>query len=375
MKIKGGVLIEMNDPWTVEEIELGDPVAGEVQVRLAASGLCHSDEHVRVGEIAIPHFPFLGGHEGAGVVTKVGEGVRDLREGDHVVLAFIPACGKCLPCSKGKQNLCDLGKNAVTGESIADGIPRAKIRGKDAVTMCLLGTFAPYVTVHETSVIKIEDDIPLEVASLLGCGVCTGFGSAVVAAGVRPTDIAVVVGIGGVGINAVQGAAAAGAERVVAIDPLPFKREQALAFGATDVYESMDAAVEPLRDLTWGRMADKVILTVGTLEGGHIAQALALAGKNGRVVVTALGHHANRDVQLPLFELTAFEKEVRGAFFGGASPRQLVPEILHLYRKGRIKLDELVTRTYKHEELNQGYEDMLAGRNLRGLIRYTDADY
>jgi NDMA-dependent alcohol dehydrogenase len=305
----------------------------------------------------------------------VGDGVRNLKEGDHVVLAFIPACGKCRACARGKQNLCDLGANAVTGLSIADGVPRAKIRGKDAITMCLLGTFAPYVTVHETSCVKIEDDIPLDKAALIGCGVATGFGSAVTAGEVTAGDNVAVVGIGGVGMNAVQGAAAAGAERVFAIDPIQFKRDEALKFGATHTFASMTEATESIRDVTWGRMCDKVILTVGTLKGEWIAEALALAGKSGRVVVTALGMFSDVDVKLSLFDMTSMEKELRGAFFGGASPHQQIPKILHLYREGRMKLDELVTRTYKLDEINQGYKDMLEGRNIRGMIKYSDADW
>ena len=256
MKTKGALLWGTKEAWSVEEIELGDPVAHEVQVELAASGLCHSDEHLVTGGSPIP-FPAIGGHEGAGVVTKVGPGVTSLQEGDHVVLAFIPACGTCPPCSTGHQNLCDLGALLLGGTAISDGTHRITARGQGVSPMCLLGTFSPYVTVHESSAVKIEPHLPLDKAALVGCGVTTGWGSSTKVADVRPGETVVVVGVGGVGINAVQGAAAAGAKRVVAIDPVPFKREQAMRFGATHTFESAAAAVEGVHELTYGRMAEK----------------------------------------------------------------------------------------------------------------------
>ena len=174
MQTKGAILWGIKEQWSVEEIELGDPVAGEVQVELAASGLCHSDEHLVTGGSPV-EFPALGGHEGAGIVTKVGRGVTHLSEGDHVVLGFIPSCGQCPPCSSGHQNLCDLGAHLLGGVSIADGSHRITARGQGVAAMCLLGTFSPYVTVHASSAIKIEDDIPLDKAALVGCGVTTGW--------------------------------------------------------------------------------------------------------------------------------------------------------------------------------------------------------
>lgn len=195
--------MEPGKEWEIREIELGDPREGEVQIRLAASGLCHSDEHVLTGASPVPSYPVLGGHEGAGVVTKVGPGVSDLAEGDHVVLAFIPACGQCRPCSKGLQNLCDHGARLLTGEAISDDTFRVTMEDEPVIQMCLLGTFAPYVTVHQYSVVKIEDDIPLDKAALLGCGVSTGWGSATEIGGTKVGDTVVVMGCGGVGMNGV----------------------------------------------------------------------------------------------------------------------------------------------------------------------------
>ncbi|MCW2778756.1 MAG: zinc-containing alcohol dehydrogenase [Frankiales bacterium] len=374
MKTKGAVLWGVGEKWSVEEIELGDPVAGEVQVRLAASGMCHSDEHVVTGATPTT-FPFIGGHEGAGVVTKVGPGVQGLEVGDHVVTAFIPACGQCPPCSSGQQNLCDLGAHLLGGVAISDGTYRIHAKGQGVAPMTLLGTFSPYITVHQASVIKIEKDLPLEKAALVACGVTTGWGSATKVADVRPGETVVVMGIGGVGINSVQGAAVAGAKHVVAIDPVAWKREKAMEFGATHTFESAEAALAGVTDLTFGRMAEKSIITVGAIKGEDIEAALQLTGKGGRCVVTGMGHFQDMDVKLNLFSLTLLQKDLQGAIFGGANPRFEVPYLLDMYRQGKLNLDGLTTNTYKLEDINQGYQDMADGKNIRGVIIYGDEDY
>lgn len=370
MLTKAAVLHAIGREWQVEEIDLADPLTGEVQVRLAASGLCHSDEHLVTGSMPVP-LPALGGHEGAGVVTKVGSGVRGIQEGDHVVLAFLPACGICRSCASGLQNLCDKGAEL----RISQTVPRATTRdGRPLMRMCMLGTFAPYVTVDEASVIKIEQDIPLDLAALLGCGVSTGWGSATAIGNTRPGDSVVVMGVGGVGINAVQGAAAAGARHVVAVDPVPYKQKRALEFGATHTFGSIEQAQSALPDLTWGRLAQVVVVTVGEIKGHMIQEALSLTAKGGQVVVTAMGNFADNQVSLNLFELTLLQKRVQGAIFGGTSPRTQIPLLLEAYRSGTLKLAELVT-SYCLEDINQGYQDMRDGKNLRGVIQYRDADY
>jgi S-(hydroxymethyl)glutathione dehydrogenase/alcohol dehydrogenase len=375
MKTKGAILWGVNQEWSVEEIELGDPVAGEVQVRLAASGMCHSDEHLVTGDTPVPFYPVIGGHEGAGIVTKVGPGVTDLAEGDHVVLAFIPACGKCIPCSTGHQNICDLGAGLLAGTAIADGTFRVQAQGKDTLPMCLLGTFSPYVTVNQASAVKIEDHIPLDKAALVGCGVTTGWGSSVHVADVRPGETVVVIGVGGVGINAVQGAAAAGAARVIAIDPVEFKRESALKLGATHAYASVEEAAGPIMEATYGRMAEKVVITIGRLNGEDIGTAQTITGKGGRMVLTGMGSFEDTDAKLNMALFTLLQQDLQGAIFGGGNPRADIPGILKMYDQGLIKLDELITNTYKLEDINQGYADMRAGKNLRGVIMYDESDY
>ncbi|MFT3660299.1 MAG: NDMA-dependent alcohol dehydrogenase [Gordonia sp. (in: high G+C Gram-positive bacteria)] len=375
MKTKAAVLRGVNEEWQIEEVELGDPVAGEVQVKLVSSGLCHSDHHLRTGQSPAP-LPIVGGHEGAGIVTKVGPGVTRFAEGDHVVTAFIPACGVCPSCSRGAQNICDEGAGLLTGLAIADKTHR--VQGADGTgyaQMCLLGTFSPHITVHEASLVKIEGDIPLKEAALLGCGVATGWGSATEIGGTRVGDTVVVVGTGGVGINSIQGAKAAGARYVVAVDPVKFKRDMAEKLGATHTFASMEEAAPVVGEITWGANANTVILTVGEMKGEYLAPALAMTAKGGQVVVVGMGDFQAMDVSMNLFELTLLQKRVQGAIFGGAGPRTQVPKLLNEYRAGQLNLADLVTQTYRLEEINKAYDDMLEGNNVRGMIVYDEADW
>lgn len=368
MKTKAAVLWGLEQEWRIEEVELDPPKAGEVQVKLAASGLCHSDEHLRTGDIPIP-FPVVGGHEGAGVVEEVGPGVTSVRPGDHVVLAFVPACGTCRYCTEGRSNLCDLGAGIILGPQM-DGTYRFHTRGEDLGQMCMLGTFSPHTVVPAASVVKIDDSIPLETAALVGCGVTTGFGSAVRSAGVTAGDTVVVMGVGGIGANAVQGARVAGALNIIAIDPVDMKREMASKLGATHTASSVDEAWSIVSELTQGQLADKAIITTDVAEGAYLGQALSLVGKGGRVVVTSIGHPDEMTADMSIFELTLYEKEVHGALFGSSNPRVDIVKILRHYQQGQVLLDELITTTYRLEDINQGYADMLAGKNIRGLIRY-----
>ncbi|OQM80624.1 NDMA-dependent alcohol dehydrogenase [Rhodococcus sp. 66b] len=375
MKTKGAILWGLNEKWSVEEIEIGEPVAGEVQIRMEAAGMCHSDHHIVTGATPMPSFPVMGGHEGSGVITKLGPEVKGLEVGDHVVLSFIPACGTCPACSAGHQNLCDLGMGLLSGQAISDGTYRIQARGENVIPMCLLGTFSPYMVVNQSSVVKIDKDIPFEVAALVGCGVPTGWGSATHIADVKPGEDVVIMGVGGVGISALQGAVASGARYIFAIDPVPWKREQALKFGATHAFESAAAAIQPIIDATYGRMAQKTIITVGEMKGEYVEEAMILTAKAGRCVVTAMGHLTDMDVKLNLFLMSMLQKDLQGNIFGGGNARQDVPNLLSMYKAGKLNLDDMVTRTYTLEGVNDGYQDMLDGKNIRGVIRYTEADW
>ena len=218
MKTRAAVLWGLEQKWEVEEVDLDPPGPGEVLVRLAATGLCHSDEHLVTGDLPIP-LPVVGGHEGAGTVVECGEGVEELSEGDSVILTFLPSCGRCSYCARGMGNLCELGAALMMGPQI-DGTYRFHARGEDVGQMCLLGTFSEYTVVPQASVVKIDGGIPLDRAALIGCGVTTGYGSAVRTGEVRAGDTVVVVGAGGIGMNAIQGARIAGALAIVAVDPV-----------------------------------------------------------------------------------------------------------------------------------------------------------
>lgn len=366
MKTTAAILWEYGSDWSVEEVDLDPPQEGEVLVSFEATGLCHSDEHVRVGDLPAP-LPLIGGHEGAGVVQEVGPGVRDLRPGDHVVASFLPACGRCRWCARGKQNLCDQGAMTMTGLQL-DGTYRRRARGGDVGVMAGLGTFSPLSTVSESSLVKIDDDIPLSRACLLGCGITTGWGSAVNTADVAPGDTVVVIGFGGIGSGAVQGARLAGAEKIVVVEMEENKRDRAFQFGATHFVTSIPQAVALVGELTHGVMADSAILTVGLLQGSMISEALDLVSKGGAVVVTALAAMTEVTATLPLMFFTLFQKRVLGSLYGEANPRNDIHRLLSLYRDGKLLLDESVTHEYKLGEINEGYADMRAGRNIRGVI-------
>ena len=317
-------------------------------------------------------FPICGGHEGAGIVVDVGPGVLSVQPGDHVSASFVPSCGKCRYCSTGRQNLCDAGAGTFGGGMITDGTHRHFVQGQNLGLFAKLGTFSEHAVVSENSLIKVDDDLPLECVALVSCGVATGWGSATNRADVRTGETVVVVGIGGIGINAVQGAAMAGAKRVIAIDPLEFKREKAMEFGATHTFASMEEAFPAVTELTWGQMADKVIMTPGVMYGDMMQLGTALAGKGGTIVVTAVAPMTQTHSAVNLFEIAMWNKEIKGTIFGSLNPRHDIPRLLGMYRDGHLKLDELITRRYSLDQINEGYEAMRAGENLRGVVVHAD---
>ncbi len=381
MKSKAAILWDTHTAWSVEEIELDPPKAGEVLVKLAASGLCHSDEHLVTGDMVLDpatadalglrQLPVIGGHEGAGEVVEVGPNVTTLVPGDHVVLSFIPACGRCPSCAMGMQHLCDLGAYLLAGRQVTDFTARHHSSGGDDLgLMCCIGTFEPLTVVSEASCVKIEPDIPLDKAALVGCGVTTGWGSAINAADVRSGETVVVVGLGGIGMNAVQGARLAGADRIIGVDVLADKRERSAQFGTTHTASSIEEAAALVGDLTRGAMADKAILTVGVAYGDLVGPLVNLVKKAGRAVVTAVAPVSQTDVKLDLFSMAMQRKELVGCIFGNSNPRRDIPRILDQYSQGRLLLDELITNTYSLEDINQGYEDMRNGTNIRGLVKF-----
>ena len=381
MKSRAGVIRGIDQAWDVVDVEVDAPKVGEVLVEWKVAGMCHSDEHLVTGDMVptpemrelmggIPDlFPIIGGHEGAGVIAEVGPGVTSVAVGDHVSASFIPSCGRCRYCSTGRQNLCDDGAGAFLPGMITDGTSRHRIDGDtDVMLFAKLGTFSQHSCVAESQVIKVEPDLPFDAVALVSCGVATGWGSATKRADVAPGDTVVVVGIGGIGINAVQGASMAGARHVIAVDPVEFKREKAMEFGATHTFASMEEALPAVMELSWGQMADKVIMTPGVLYGDMMALGTQLAGKGGTIVVTAIAPMTQTESSVNLFEMAMYNKEIKGTIFGSLNPRADIPKLLGLYREGQLKLDELITNRYSLDDINVGYQAMRDGENIRGVI-------
>jgi S-(hydroxymethyl)glutathione dehydrogenase/alcohol dehydrogenase len=371
LRVRGSVIRRTPGEFEPVDLELDEPREGDVLVRMAASGLCHSDDHIAKGDMPVAIYPLCGGHEGSGVVVQVGPGVTHVAEGDHVVFAFMPACGRCRWCARGMQNLCDMGSQVLAGSRYKDPSSfRLSLDGAPVGQMVGLSTFAEYTCVDAASAVPIPKDIPLDKAALVGCGVGTGWGAAVNSAEVRVGDTVIVMGIGGIGINAVQGASHAGALHVIAVDPVPFKREMALKLGATHACPSIEEAADLARTFTNGQGADSAIVTVGVITGSHVAQAFAGIRKGGTVVVTGLGKVREKGIPIPIAELTLYQKRIVGSLYGACSPTVDIPLQLELYTSGMLKLDELITRRYSIDEVAQGYRDMHAGLNIRGLITF-----
>ncbi|MBN9742702.1 alcohol dehydrogenase [Amycolatopsis sp. A1MSW2902] len=367
MKTRAAVVDQDATEFEVRTLEVAEPGPGEVHVKFVASGLCHSDLHL-VDGVLPGRKPVVAGHEGAGIVESVGPGVTRVAEGDHVVCSFMPSCGVCRYCATGRSSLCDWGANSIDG-TFPDG--KFRYRGDDGReygSIAMLGTFSERATVSERSVVKVDDWLPLEVAVLVGCGVPTGWGTATVAGGVHVGDTAVVYGIGGIGINSIQGAAYAGAKFVVAVDPVEFKRETALKLGATHAFATAEEAAEKVNELTWGQGADQALVTVGVVDEKVVQQAFDVVGKGGTVVVTGLGAPEDLTVHVSGAVLTKYEKTIKGSMFGTLNPQYDIVKLLRLYDAGRLKLDELATRHYRLDEINQGYADLRAGEIIRGVI-------
>jgi S-(hydroxymethyl)glutathione dehydrogenase/alcohol dehydrogenase len=345
--------------------------------------MCHSDEHLRTGElfpdasvvemmIGRPTpYPIIGGHEGSGVVESVGEGVTGLAPGDHVAVSFVPSCGRCEYCVSGRAYICDLGATTLMGPMISDGTWRHHLGDLDLNRMCQLGTFAEYIVVHEASLIRIEPWYDLRAAALISCGISTGFGSAVTRGGVTPGDTVAVIGCGGVGSGAIQGAVHAGARAVIAIDTNESKVDRALKIGATHgCATTLDAAFTILPELTMGKNCDVVIISVGVLTGELVEQARSITAKGGVIVATAIAPFTQTNVELNLFMLSMLNQELRGTIFGSEPPRNQVPRLLRLHHEGKLHIDDLITQEYSLEDVQQGYDDLESGKNVRGVVRF-----
>ncbi len=371
MKTRAAVLYAPQQPLVIEELELDEPKASEVLVRMAAVGMCHSDYHVMAGDRLVGIMPMALGHEGAGVVERVGPGVTRCKPGDHVVLMFIPSCGKCRYCISGMSHACVMSAGLSKGP-LPDGTYRLHNRaGKDVGQFCMTGAFSERAVVHETSVCVIRDEFPFTSACLVGCGVTGGIGAAVHRARVTPGSSVLVVGAGGVGMNVIQGAKIAGATTIIAADAAAAKLERAGDFGATHLIDTgKEDVVARVMELTSGAGVDFAFEAIASPP--TIAQAFAATAKCGTVVVIGLTPQRFDAIPIAPLQLVLSQKTLMGTLYGASNPLVDIPRILDLYKHGQVKLDELVTRTYALDEINQGYADMLAGKNIRGVIKFKE---
>jgi NDMA-dependent alcohol dehydrogenase len=365
MLTHGAILTGTHRDWEVVELELADPGPTEVLVRMEVAGLCHSDKHMRFG---FGPYPFVGGHEGAGVVEAVGSAVTRVSIGDHVGTSWIPSCGVCRWCMTGRSNLCNLGSNMASGQLVAGGY-RFAFEGNPVASMAGTGTFSQWSVLDERSCIKVDRSIPFEWVSLVTCAVATGWGSVVNAGEVRMGDAVAIYGCGGIGANAVRAAVDAHAGLVVVIEPVEWKRDWARDAGADAVFASAGEAHQPVWELTHGVGVDAAIVTVGVVTSEIVRAAFELARKGGTIVMTGVADDMFEEtIQLSGSMLSVFQKRIVGSLYGHCSPANDVPRLLKLAQDGKLKLDDLVTSRYRLDDINQGFTDMLEGRNLRGVI-------
>lgn len=367
--MKAAVLTSVDTPLEVrDDIEIADPGPGEVRVRIAASGVCHSDLSVQNGTIPLPT-PMVLGHEGAGVVEAIGEGVTRIAGGDHVVLSFVPACGECYTCGRGQSYLCEKSAMQAAG-GMLDGTTRLTSSGSPLFQMACLGTFGQAAIVPEISMVKIPDDVPLEVAALIGCGVLTGVGAALNTATISEGDTVAVLGCGGVGLNVIQGAKIAGAGKIIAIDMFDQKLDMARSFGATDVVNAGQRdAGGAVNELNGGRGADVAFEVIGLK--ATIESTIGMIRPGGEAILVGV---PRMDVMLELnaaFTFLYLNKTVKGCWYGSANIHEDVPKLLGLWKEGQLKLEELISREITIDDVNEAFQAMEKGEVARSVIRHA----
>jgi S-(hydroxymethyl)glutathione dehydrogenase/alcohol dehydrogenase len=365
---RAAVCPAVNSPLEVVDVDLDAPRAGEVRVRMGASGVCHSDLSVVNGTLLSP-LPSVLGHEGAGVVEAVGEGVTRVQPGDHVVLSFVPQCGTCYMCTHDTAECCETGFIAMAMGSQLDMTPRFSRGGNPLHQMSGLGTFSEELVCPEISVVKIDKDIPLTRAALIGCGVLTGFGAAANTADIARGDTVAVIGCGGVGLNVIQGAAWKGAERIIAIDRFDSKLDLAKQFGATDLINASNGdPVAQLLELNGGRGVDVSFEVIGLKD--TVQQAFAMLRRGGQAIIVGVPK-MEQMMEIPIaMELLVNEKQVRGSWYGGSDVLRDVPQLIDLYKDGTLKLDELVSQTIGLEGITDAFRAMEAGEVARSVVDY-----
>jgi S-(hydroxymethyl)glutathione dehydrogenase/alcohol dehydrogenase len=360
--MQAAVLHNLNEPLDVTDVEIEGPRDGEVRVRMQAAGVCHSDLSAIEGKIPFVT-PMVLGHEGAGVVEEIGPGVTRVKEGDHVIVSWVAMCGHCFYCLRDQPQLCQSGITSMG--RMNDGTSRLHIGSDEIYHGLNAGTFAEQTIMRETAVIPIASDIPFGIAALVGCGVTTGVGAAIYTANVQPGERVAVIGCGGVGLSIIQGCKVAGASTIIAIDPVEHRREAALKMGATHAIAGGDSAGGEAMGLTDGMGPDVVFEAVGFPQLQE--QAHYMTRNGGRTIwVGVPGMDAMPTVNG--FFLTIYEKQIRGCFYGSAYPPRDFPRILELYKAGRLDLDALVTQTLPLARINDAFDAMRKGEQLRSVI-------
>lgn len=372
MKIKAAVLGKMGvappyantKPLMIEEVDLDDPGPGEILVKIAAAGLCHSDLSVIDGNRPRPT-PMVLGHEAAGIVEKLGAGVDDLQVGDHVVMVFVPSCGHCLPCSEGRPALCEPGAVANSAGTLLSGARRLHRDGGDVHHHLGVSAFSEYATMSRRSVVKIDRELPLDQAALFGCAVLTGVGAVINTAKVAAGASVAVVGLGGVGLSSLIGAVAAGARRVVAVDLSDEKLGLARQLGATDTFNagSTDATNE-IREATKGGV-EFAFEMAGSVRAMDLAYKIT---RRGGTTVTAGLPPPNHTFALPQVNLVAEERTVKGSYIGTCVPTRDLPRYIELYRAGKLPVDRLMSAHLKLEQINEGFDRLHEGKAVRQIV-------
>src|SRR5688572_12509722 len=372
MKIRAAVLNEMgaerpyakSKPLAIEEVELDPPGPGEVLVKIAAAGLCHSDLSVIDGNRPRP-MPMALGHEAAGVVEELGPGVDDLQPGDHVVMVFVPSCGHCLPCAEGRPALCEPGAAANTAGTLLSGTKRLHRNGQDINHHLGVSGFAEYATVSRRSLVKIDPDLPLDEAALFGCAVLTGVGAVINTAKVSAGSSVAVIGLGGVGLSSLLGAIAAGARRVVAVDLSDEKLGLARQLGATDTFNAGSAdAVNEVREATGGGV-EYAFEMAGSVRAMDLAYKIT---RRGGTTVTAGLPPPTHTFNIPQVNLVAEERTVKGSYIGTCVPTRDIPRYIELYRRGKLPVDRLMSDHLKLEEINLGFDRLHEGQAVRQVV-------
>ena len=357
--MKAAVCYEYGKPLVVEEVDLDPPKKGEVKVRVAATAICHSDIHVIRGELG-GKVPLVPGHESAGYIEEIGEGVTSVKPGDRVVVSLLAACGECFFCRGGKQYICE-NKWPLTTESRLHNK-----KGEALSHMAKTASFAEYAIVDQSQTVPVPEDIPIECAALLACGVITGFGAVVNRAQVEPLSSVVVIGTGGVGLNSIQGAAISGANPIIAVDLLDSKLKAAKEFGATHtINASKGDPIEAVKELTGGRGADYVFVTVGNADS--VVQGFSMSGPRGMTVVVGLPKRGSTITLPPFF---GGERMITSSGMGTTRLAADIPKLVALYKEGRLKLDELITDRYSLDQINEAIESVERGEALRNVIMF-----